>query len=166
MLVVVAEVAGRLQVEKARRPLERLVLHTEELVATTALEALSRLEKGVPSKAVRLVGKWLRPDAPTALRAAVLDSLARTGTDRALTLVLRLAKKGDAVTRALAVGSLALVKEKPKALEEIIASLTDPARDVRALALRALGGVRDTSLVSALIAPPEGRTSSTASNAP
>ncbi len=150
-LAIVAETAGRLRIEKARRALEALLLDRSEAVAAAAFEALSRLEKGIPSKAVRLAAAWLRRDLSPAMRARILDGLARTGTSSALAVVLKAARSGDTATRAIAMGSLAMVRESSAALEGILSGLKDPARDVRSTALRALRGVREKAIIGTLI---------------
>lgn len=150
-LVVVAEVAGRLRIDDAQRRLERLLLHPSAVVAVTAFEALSHLTKGIPTKAVKLAYAWLQRDTSTALRAKILDALVRGERDKDLSLVLRVAKKGDGATRAIAVGSLALARRSSKALEQVLAALKDPVRDVRSTALLVLRGVREKEVISHLI---------------
>jgi hypothetical protein len=80
-----------------------------------------------------------------------LDALAATGTDEALEAVLRFARGNDPDMRAVAMGSLALLKGQKKAVEAIIAGLDDPEPNVRVNALKSAAGLRDKSVIAPLI---------------
>jgi hypothetical protein len=85
------------------------------------------------------------------LRIQALDALAEKGTDSALQVILRFAKSRDPEMKAVAMGSLARFSNQPKAREALFAGLRDRDPNIRAVTLRALGGLRDKSMIPALI---------------
>lgn len=80
-----------------------------------------------------------------------LDSLAKSGTDKAVDAIVRYARGSSVELRAIAMGSLVHLKDSPKAREALARGLLDPDPSVRAAALRACGKVREKSVISALI---------------
>jgi hypothetical protein len=80
-----------------------------------------------------------------------IDSLAKSGTEKALDTVVNYARRGSPDMRAIAMGSLVYLTESPKAQEALSKGLLDADASVRAAALRACGKVREKFVISAVI---------------
>ena len=84
-------------------------------------------------------------------KARVLDALAADDRDGAIHFVIKMATRGKADMRALAVTSLRLRANDPKVRDAILKSLDHRSAPVRNAALRALAKVRDTKAIGALL---------------
>src|SRR6185503_3470745 len=151
-LEVLAELAGDLKLEEARSHLEKHLDAPEEPVALKCLEALLKIGPG-PSHA-RLAESVKKGKKSLAFRIQVLDALAAAGDAEGVAAVRAAAQDPNPEVRAVALGSLALVKNQPGANQEafrgIIAGLKDQDSLVRGAALRALQKIRHRDMIPAL----------------
>jgi hypothetical protein len=157
-LALVARLAGELKLVDAREEIQKLAGHSDQQVSAAAVGALARVGFGDSTDEIvaALEKRKGKDDLPFRMQA--LDSLAATGSDQALEVVLRFARGSDADMRAVAMGSLGLFKQNRKAVEGIIAGLQDAEPNVRANALKAMASVaapgsaaREKSMIDPLI---------------
>ena len=149
-LVLVCRLAGNLKLEPARERLQKLVSHSAKRVAGASLEALQKIGAG-GSAAEIAAAIEKRKGNDYAFRMQAMDSLAALGTPEALEMVLGYAKGSDPELRAIAIGSLRKFEGKTRAMEGLLAALSDPDEAIRANALWGLAGFRDKAMVGPLI---------------
>ncbi len=149
-LEVLAIVTGKLRIEEARPQLEKLLYHANPYTAAAAVDALSDLKLGPSVK--RLIKAIEKGRARSDLRfwSKALDAIAETKDEKGMETLFRLASAKQADTRAVAIGSLALV-DSPEALEAVLASLRDSSPDVRSTTLTALSRKRKKEMVGPLV---------------
>ena len=92
------------------------------------------------------VGNWT-PGA----KVRVLDALARSKSEDGLAFVVRHATNGSDALRLLALGSLTLRPDDPKAVQTLVAAAKDRSLAVRRAAARALRTAKSKSVISPLI---------------
>jgi len=149
-LVLVCRLAGNLKLEPARERLQKLVSHSAKRVAGASLEALQKIGAGGSAAEIAAIEKRKGKD-DYAFRMQAMDSLAALGTPEALEMVLGYAKGSDPELRAIAIGSLRKFEGKTRAMEGLLAALSDPDEAIRANALWGLAGFRDKAMVGPLI---------------
>ncbi len=146
---VLADLAGALKLEPARANLEKNLDCPSESAALKCLDALIAIGPG-PSEARIAEAAKKKRGIPFRVRA--LDTLAASGTPEAVAAIKAAAQDSSPETRALAMGSLALVPgANEEAVRGIIAGLKDADSLVRSAALRALRKIRHKEMVPALI---------------
>jgi len=150
-LTLAARLAGELKLTEARSELEKLTSHASPEVSGAAVASLSQVGLGGSAKDIAEALEKRKGKEDAGFKIQALDSLALSNTDEALDVVLRSATGNDPEMRAIAMGSLALFKEKPRALEALYKGLEDSDASVRATALRALAGKRDKGMIGPLI---------------
>lgn len=150
-LALIARLAGDLKLEAARPELEKLVNHASTDVSAAAVASLSQVGFGGSAQDVAAMLEKRKGKGDVSFRIEALDSLARSNTDEALEVVLKAAQGNDAETRAIAMGSLSIFKDKPKAIEALAHGLEDSDASVRATALRALATKKDKAMIGPLI---------------
>ncbi len=152
-LAVVARLSGELSLVDARGELEKLVGHSAKDVSTAAVASLGKVGLGGSAEGIAEALEKRKGKGDVAFRIQALDSLAKTGTDQGLDVVLRFAQGDDPEMRAAAMGSLALCKGNPRALQGILRGLDDADPSVRAVALRVVAGagIRDKAVIGPLI---------------
>ena len=150
-LAVVATLAGKLKLTDARKRLVKLVGHKSTQVAVAAVLALSLIGVGDEAKTIARTLERRRGAANREFRIQAMDSLATSGDEEALRIVLRYAGGKDVEMRAIAMGSLALVPENSAALNALLRGLKDENQNVRFVTLRSLSRLRDKAMISPLI---------------
>jgi hypothetical protein len=152
-LAIVARLAGELKIEEARPELEKLIGHASGEVAAAAVESIVRLGIGGSAEAIASSLEQRRGKSDLDFRIQALDALAAAGTEAALQVILRFAASKDPESRAVAMGSLALLakNKSAEALAALLAGLEDEDATVRAVALRSLSTVREKPMIGALI---------------
>ncbi len=150
-LAVVARAAGELKLADARPELEKLVNNSSSEVSAAAVAGLSQIGLGGSTEDIAAALEKNKSKGSAGFKIQALDSLAQSNTDEALEVVLKNAQGSDAELRAIAMGSLSIFKEKPRAIEGLCKGLEDSNPSVRATALRALILKRDKAMIGPLI---------------
>jgi HEAT repeat protein len=153
MLAAAIEAAGLLEAGELRPRIVEFLPHDVERVAGAAVEALSRLPGTLSEQQLRIVRRQLgRKQGSTKERARILDGLARDGGPQCMALLLESARSSDPVTRAIAMGSLALAAGGPEVARALLAGLEDKTVEVRSIALRSLRKTTEKLVIPGLIA--------------
>lgn len=92
-----------------------------------------------------------RVQGDLATRVRAIDALAKSGSPKGLEMLLKLAKGRDLEMRAAAMGGLASFAGDSRAQEALLGGLKDKDPSIRAVALRAIGTIREKWVVEALI---------------
>ncbi|MBI4601605.1 MAG: HEAT repeat domain-containing protein, partial [Planctomycetes bacterium] len=147
----VARAAGELRLEGARKGLEKLVGHASNDVALAAILALTRVGVGEATAGIAQALERRKGKGDATFMIQALDALATSGTDEAVDVVAKFAGGSDAEARTIAMGSLALAPQSPKAVAALTKGLADDDPVVRLAALKGLGRHRDKAMVEPLI---------------
>ncbi len=147
---VLADLCIAMKLDAARANLEKNLESASESAALKCLEALVAIGAGPSEARIADTAKKWKHGIP--FRVLALDTLAALGTPEAVAAIKAAAQDPAPVTRAVAMGSLALVPgASEEAVRAILGGLMDTDGSVRAAAFRALRKVRHREMVPALI---------------
>ena len=149
-LEIVALAAGNLELEEARKGLEKALRHPDPFTAGAAAEALGKIGLGPSSEKLIAVLKKGKARKDLRFRARALDALATSDDEKALAFLLKMAGSADRDLKAIVMGSL-ISNDSPKALEAVLGALEDSNVNVRATALLSLSKRRSKAMIPPLI---------------
>ncbi len=151
-LEVLCSVAGKQKLTDARADLEECVRNRSADVSAAALDALVAIGVDASVDAISAALAKRKGKKHFDFRVAALDALAASGSDRAAKLIAEYLDDRDEETRAVAAGSLGVMKANEAAVAALARGLGDKSAMVRNSALNAMRTIRNKQLVGPLIA--------------